>query len=138
MCLTAQLGSVSCTLCGLPARVRRTSSELELFHADSSWRGVRVLWGSLWAKFGSATVGSLLLLETPVLLKGPRHFATFLLALWAVQLCPGDLLWLSVQRLKCAQLVLRLSAALYKVSEAHARRLSLPACCVLYAACRVL
>lgn len=104
-----------------PFRARAFSSdELSSFHAGApcrNWltRAPRVLAGNLWAKFGSATVGSLLVRETPVLLKGPRHAMTFVVALLAVQLCPGDLLFRAVTSSKAFQLVLRLSAALYKV-----------------------
>ena len=41
-------------------------------------------------KFGAGTAVSLLLHETPVLLRGTRHMLTFAVALLLIQSCPGD------------------------------------------------
>jgi len=111
-----------------PQNARSGAGPAVSFHATSPapgcpgrWQavisGARVLCGQLWAKFGSATVGSLLLGEMPVILKGPRHFATFLLALVLVQACPGDAVYRLVQTSAMCQLVARLGAALYKLRK---------------------
>ena len=42
-------------------------------------------------KFGAGTVVSLMLHQTPVLLRGVRHTLTFAVALLLIQSCPGDL-----------------------------------------------
>lgn len=98
-----------------------------LFHAASAASvtplrtAARVLAGNLLAKFGAATVGSVLLLEAPVILKGPRHLLSFVTALLAVQLCPFDVVYRAIEASAAVQLLLRTSAAVYKVRAALRR-----------------
>jgi len=44
-------------------------------------------------KFGTQSLGSLLVGATPVILKGPRHIASWLLAFLAVQAAPRDVVY---------------------------------------------
>lgn len=64
-------------------------------------------------KFGTQGLGSLLVGATPVILKGPRHVASWFLAFAAVQLSPGDAVHGALQRHVVLTLVVKTGAALY-------------------------
>ena len=68
-------------------------------------------------KYGAQTVGSLLVGATPVLLKGPRHLVSWLLAFCAVQLAPADVVYDAVTRHAALTLVVKVGAALYKLRK---------------------
>lgn len=109
------------------ARQVSASARAHVFNAPAdahtAFSAFVVLFACLWVKFGSATIGSLLLGETPVLLKGPRHILTFGAALAVVQLSPADCVYHAIQRRPPAQLLLRLCAAIYKVRPLPGARL---------------
>lgn len=65
-----------------------------------------------------ATAVSLALGETPVVLKGPRHVASFALALLFVQLSPRDLVFESL-RSQSMQVALAVGVSLYKLRKAN-------------------
>ena len=70
-------------------------------------------------KFGPATLVSMALGETPVVLKGPRHVALFAAALVLVQLSPSELATRGTGLPSAsAQLLLALSVSLYKLRKA--------------------
>ena len=78
----------------LRGRRARSGSVFELASSENTLsRRLFLLLNCTLIKFGSGVVISLLLDATPVLLKGWRHYATFLLALLFVQLSPSDLLF---------------------------------------------
>ena len=68
-------------------------------------------------KYGAQTVGSLLVGATPVLLKGPRHLVSWLLAFCLVQLAPADVVYDAVTRHAALTLVVKVGAALYKLRK---------------------
>mmetsp|Transcript_19359 Transcript_19359/g.59612 ORF Transcript_19359/g.59612 Transcript_19359/m.59612 type:complete len:307 (-) Transcript_19359:20-940(-) len=68
-------------------------------------------------KFGTQGLGSLLVGATPVILKGPRHVASWFLAFAAVQLSPGDAVHGALQRHVVLTLVVKTGAALYKLRK---------------------
>ena len=69
------------------------------------------------AKFGSASLGSILIGATPVILKGPRHMASWLFALACVQMCPKDSVYHKLQTHAVLLLVVRLGCAMYKLRK---------------------
>jgi hypothetical protein len=79
-----------------------------------------VLWiiiNNLLVKFGPATLVSLAVGETPVVLKGPRHLVSFGLALALVQMSPADLAFRALS-LGPVQALLGAGVALYKLRKA--------------------
>lgn len=69
------------------------------------------------AKFGSQSLGSVIIGATPVILKGPRHMASWLLAFACIQLCPRDSVYLKLQAHAHLLLVVRVGCALYKLRK---------------------
>lgn len=69
------------------------------------------------AKFGSQSLGSLMIGATPVILKGPRHMASWLLAFACIQLCPRDSVFIKLQTHASLLLVVRTGCALYKLRK---------------------
>mmetsp|Transcript_2093 Transcript_2093/g.6378 ORF Transcript_2093/g.6378 Transcript_2093/m.6378 type:complete len:359 (+) Transcript_2093:265-1341(+) len=69
------------------------------------------------AKFGSQSLGSVLIGAKPVLLKGPRHTASWLLAFACIQLCPRDSVYTKLQSHPSLLLVVRVGCALYKLRK---------------------
>lgn len=69
------------------------------------------------AKFGSQSLGSLMIGATPVILKGPRHMASWLVAFACIQLCPRDSVFIKLQTHASLLLVVRVGCALYKLRK---------------------
>ena len=101
-----------------PTRGARRSS---LFHAanaaNSRLDAARVFVSNFQAKFLSQSVGSVLLGQTPVILKGPRHLLSWALALAAVQLCPRDAVYRRIREDAAARATVRFASALYKLRK---------------------
>uniref|UniRef100_A0A7S4BDH1 Uncharacterized protein n=1 Tax=Chrysotila carterae TaxID=13221 RepID=A0A7S4BDH1_CHRCT len=107
--------------------VRRCATRrLSLYHVRSPARGVSpasmamavwILLNNTLIKFGPATAVSLALNETPVVLRGPRHYASFVCSLLAVQLAPKDVVYAAAGRPQL-RAVLTAAVALYKLRKA--------------------
>jgi len=69
------------------------------------------------AKFGSQSLGSLMIGATPVVLKGPRHMASWLFSFACIQLCPRDSVYNKLQDHVALLLVVRIGCALYKLRK---------------------
>ena len=69
------------------------------------------------AKFGSQSLGSLMIGATPVILKGPRHLVSWVLAFALVQLCPKDAVYTIMQRNPALLCAVRCACALYKLRK---------------------
>lgn len=72
---------------------------------------------SFFVKYASSTVVSLILGQTPVFLKGPRHILYFTLALILVQFFPGDLPFKTVRNSWWTQLMIALGTSFYKARK---------------------
>jgi len=68
-------------------------------------------------KFGTQSLGSVMVGATPVILRGPRHLASWFVAFAVVQLAPGDVAYDSVERHVFLKLVVKGGAALYKLRK---------------------
>jgi len=101
-----------------PNSERRRSELLYLRSSRHSWAHRVKLFSLMFlAKFGSGSVGSVMLGATPVILKGPRHMASWLFAFACIQLCPRDSVYCKLQDNAAVLLVVRLGCALYKLRK---------------------
>mmetsp|Transcript_78716 Transcript_78716/g.218691 ORF Transcript_78716/g.218691 Transcript_78716/m.218691 type:complete len:417 (+) Transcript_78716:84-1334(+) len=97
-------------------RLWRRSSlrDLHVLHRKNSLRSrAQLIVLNFFAKFGSQTVSSLLLGVTPMILRGPKHMASWLTAFACVQLCPGDVVFRSLKGSPGLLMLVRLGNALY-------------------------
>mmetsp|Transcript_11299 Transcript_11299/g.15509 ORF Transcript_11299/g.15509 Transcript_11299/m.15509 type:complete len:480 (+) Transcript_11299:102-1541(+) len=69
------------------------------------------------AKFGSQSLGSLLIGATPVILKGPRHTFSWLLAMACIQLFPRDSVYKKLYDHSSLLCLVRIGCALYKLRK---------------------
>jgi hypothetical protein len=85
---------------------------------------------SFWLKYGAGTVVSLLVRDTPVFLKSPRHLLYFAAALGLTHFSPGDVVFRKYRRSPALQAVTALAGSFYKL-----RKLLFIVRCVRAAAC---
>ncbi|KAJ1447548.1 hypothetical protein M885DRAFT_542433 [Pelagophyceae sp. CCMP2097] len=69
------------------------------------------------SKFGTQSLGSIMIGAMPVILKGWRHMSSWFFACALVQLCPNDYIFKTLQRNPFLLLVVRCSCALYKLRK---------------------
>ncbi len=93
------------------------SAQMAKGTASGVWRGVLILANNAAVKFGPATLSSLMLGETPVILKGWQHSVSFVLAVLALQLSPGDVAYRCFAQAP-VQAVLSQGVSLYKLRKA--------------------
>lgn len=91
-----------------------------LFHITNThmpwWWRVDLFFKSFWVKFGSSTTVSVLLWRRPVILKGPRHMLSFFASFLLVQLCPGDLINMTMRN-PSVKVIVRSCCAVYKLRK---------------------
>jgi len=96
------------------AKVRRGS----IYHMTSThvpwWWRLRTFVLSFVLKFGSSTFVSVCLWRRPVVLKGSRHFISFILSLLLIQFFPYDWAFKKIQSSHALELVIRAGTTLYK------------------------
>jgi len=98
--------------------VGRRQSLLYMRSKKNSWAtSVNIFVLNWLAKFGSQTVGSILLGETPVILQGPRHMISWLVALSCIQISPGDVAFRLVQEHAALRFIVRIACSLYKLRK---------------------
>jgi hypothetical protein len=107
----------------------RGKSRYHLRSAKNGWTTRLYIFGvAFWLKYGSSTATSLILGQTPVVAKGPRHFVSFFLAALMVQTSPGDVFYATLAEPESTgskpapsssgcRLVVALSCALYKLRK---------------------
>lgn len=103
---------------GLPAAEDVDSPPRRLLSRGSFNYCIRVTIGSFIMKFAAGFAVSLLLNQTPVFLKGPRHSLSLLLGLALLWLCPGDSAYVLMRRSHAVRLVLLTGGGLYKLRKA--------------------
>tara|TARA_B110001452_G_scaffold6879_1_gene6212 strand:- start:2015 stop:3262 length:1248 start_codon:yes stop_codon:yes gene_type:complete len=100
------------------ASLYHAASQMKKGTATGWWRALLILLNNSIVKFGPATLASLLLGEMPVVLKGPKHSISFVLAVLAIQFSPGDVAYRCF-RTKPVQAVLAQGVSLYKMRKAR-------------------
>lgn len=107
------------TNCSSSPVSERRRSEVLYVRSPRNCLGHRIKLFSLnfLAKFGSQSLGSLMIGATPVILKGARHMASWLLAFACIQLCPRDSVYTKLQNNASLLLVVRIGCALYKLRK---------------------
>ena len=76
-----------------------------------------LLWPRCLAKFGTQSLASVMIGATPVVLKGWRHSASWLLAFALVQLFPGDAVFRNMQKHSSLKIAVKFAGALYKLRK---------------------
>lgn len=101
----------------IATRQRNESFYFIQSHQNSLLRTGAICASAIVLKFGTGSVVALALGETPVIIKGPRHITSFLLAFALMQAFPSDGLYRFVRGSSLAQTVLYGACALYKLRK---------------------
>eukprot|EP01062_Namystynia_karyoxenos_P041760 TRINITY_DN3045_c0_g1_i2.p1 TRINITY_DN3045_c0_g1~~TRINITY_DN3045_c0_g1_i2.p1 ORF type:complete len:488 (+),score=108.71 TRINITY_DN3045_c0_g1_i2:67-1530(+) len=99
-----------------PRRRRDSAYQMSLTKNTLPWN-CRIAVVNFIAKFGSQTLASVMLDQTPVLLKGPRHLLSFASAFALLHACPGDVLYLRLCKSTAWKALMGWAVALYKLRK---------------------